>query len=88
MYKCLVRENHRLMLFKKRLMRKTVRTKGAGTSSRLGNNCTFKICVKYYMDYEVKDMRWVRNVEGMGREKCLENLKNVTTWKRYLWMGG
>jgi hypothetical protein len=65
------------MVFKNRVMGKTERTKGAGTSRRLGNNCTFKICLKYYLDYEVKDMRWAGHVEGMGREKCIQHF----VWK-------
>jgi hypothetical protein len=89
-YKCLLREDHRLVVFKNRVLGRKVESEGEGTSCRLENYCTLNICVKYYLDDKIKDMRWARHVEGMQREKvvytgfCLGNLKNVTTWKTYL----
>jgi len=29
--------------------------------------------VKYYLDEEIKDMRWAGHVAGMWREKCIEH---------------
>jgi hypothetical protein len=65
------------MVFKNTVLRKTVRTKRGGTSRRLGNNCKFKICVKYYFNYEIKDMRWAGHVKGLEREKCIQDV----VWK-------
>jgi hypothetical protein len=67
-YKCLLRENHRLTVFQNRVLRKKLKTKSGGMSRRLGNYCTLTICVKCYLDDKIKDMRWARHVEGFGRE--------------------
>jgi hypothetical protein len=55
-------------VFENRVLRKKLETKSGGTSRRLGNYCTLKICVKCYLDDKIKDMRWARHVEGFGRE--------------------
>jgi hypothetical protein len=31
-------------------------------------------CVKYYLDDEIKDMRWAGHVEEMRREKSIQHI--------------
>jgi len=59
----LLREDHRLMVFKNRVLRKAVETKGGGTNRRL----------EYCLDDKIKDMRWAGHVEGMGREQSIQH---------------
>lgn len=51
------------MVFKNRVLWKTVETKGGGTNRRL----------KYYLVDEIKDMRWAEHMEGMEREQCIQH---------------
>jgi hypothetical protein len=48
------------MVFRNRVLRKTVETEGGGTNRRL----------KCYLVDEIKNMRWAGHMEGMGREQC------------------
>jgi len=40
--------------------------------------------VKYYFDDEIKDMGWAGNVEGMGREQCVQYLFGKSEERYYL----
>ena len=62
------------MVFKNRVLRKTVETKGGGTNRRL----------KYYLDDEIKDVRWARHMEGMGRERVYSILFGKSEESYYL----
>jgi hypothetical protein len=50
-------------VFKNRVMRKAVETKVEEWEGG----------VKYYLDDEIKDMRWAGHVEGKGREKTMQH---------------